>query len=223
MLLASLYYSARLSRIGNWQELRFALRDFWRHMLQQLPFDLTNDVLENAWQIVAELFPYEPPLPGAIVTELAELARFETTHSFLSSVEERFGYPHGSCGFEKVRVYREPLERADTVDCLVVKLHDALADKDKAVSLLKAWMRFADLDYYRICNAHGNRLLFYEGLQHKGVYYATDRDGKEVAVGQVEPEVAAWDVPLAHVRGLATQVEEGLVLAIHAVTTGVKA
>jgi hypothetical protein len=214
VMLASLYYGAFVTRLEHWKECRLALRKFWRHILRHQPFEVSARVLENTWHIVAEPLPYEPPLPGAIVDELAQLAQFETQQTFLRALEERYGYPHGSCRFEKTRVYREPLEGADTVDCLVVRPNGALADKDAAVSLLQAWMRFQELEYYRICTADGNRLLFYEGLEQKGLYYAKDLGGKEIAVGQVEPEVAAWDVPVARLRALANQVEEELVLVV---------
>lgn len=212
VMLASLYYGAFLTRLECWKECRLALRDFWRGILRHQPFEVSARVLENTWHIVAEPLPYDPPLPGAIVDELAQLAQFETQQGFLRAMEERHAYPRGSCRFEKTRVYREPLERADTVDCLVVRPQDALADKDAAMLLLQAWMRFQKLEYYRICTADGNRLLFYEGLEQKGLYYAKDLGGKEVAVGQVEPEVAAWDASVARLRALASHVEEELVL-----------
>jgi hypothetical protein len=214
VLVASLYYSARMTRLEHWEEPRFTLRDFWRDMICHSPFELTAQVLENAWHILADLFPYEPPLPGVIVEELEQLARFETQSSFLRAVEKRGGYLRSSCRFEKVKVYRQTLGRSDTVDCLTVQVDDALPSKDATVPLLQAWMRFTDRDYYRICTANGNRILFYEKMEKEGLYYAKDLGSEEIAVGQVEPEAAVWDVPLARLRTLAGHVEEGLGFAV---------
>lgn len=213
VLLASLYYSARLVRLEHGVERRFALRDFWRAVIHRSPFELNVRVLENAWRIVAELFPYEPPLPGTITEELAQLAQFDTRDSFLRAVEERRGYPRGSCQFEKAKVYREPLGRPDDVDCLALRVDDGLLSKDVAVSLLQTWMRFEDLDYYRIRTNTSNRILFYEGLEQEGLYYARDLD-EEAAVGPVEREVLEWDLALARLEKLAAELEEGLVLAV---------
>ncbi len=215
VLVASLYYGALMTRLQRWEELRFALRDFWRDLVCRSPFELNAQVLENTWHMLAEPLPYEPPVPSAIVEELVQLAQFETQDSFLRAVEERHGYPRGSCRFEKAKVYRERLGRADLVDCLVAQVDDALLTKDAAVSLLQTWMRFADRDYYRICTAKGNRILFYESPAKEGLYYAKDLGEEETVVGLVEPEAVPWDVALAHLRTLASQVEGRLELAVH--------
>lgn len=212
-MVASLYYAALTARLECWDERRFALRDFWVDMLRRSPFALDARVVENTWRIVAEPLPYDPPLPGAIIEELARLARFETQDSFLRSLEQGYDYPRGSCAFEKVRVYREPLDRSDTVECLMVRVDGALPNQDAAASLLRSWMRFAERDYYRISTASGDRILLYEGLDKKGLYFAKDLD-KEVALGPVEAEALDWDITFSHLRGVASQVEEGLALRV---------
>lgn len=213
VMVASLYYAALTARLECWDERRFALRDFWVDMLRRSPFALDARVVENTWRIVAEPLPYDPPLPGAIIEELARLARFETQDSFLRSLEQGYDYPRGSCAFEKVRVYREPLDRSDTVECLMVRVDGALPNQDAAASLLRSWMRFAERDYYRISTASGDRILLYEGLDKKGLYFAKDLD-KEVALGPVEAEALDWDITFSHLRGVASQVEEGLALRV---------
>lgn len=89
-----------------------------------------------------------------------------------------------------------------------------MLNKDVAVSLLQTWMWFANWDYYRICTVNGNRILFCEGLEKEGLYYARDLD-KETTIRPVESEVLDWDSILARLQKLAAQVEEEMVLVVH--------
>ena len=77
-LLAALYCGAVLTRPSQHESIRFKLRDFWRTLTLQMPFELTPATMEVVWKLVGSLMPYAPPLPSAIVTELAHLTRFDT-------------------------------------------------------------------------------------------------------------------------------------------------
>jgi hypothetical protein len=212
VLVAALYCSARLTRIERWEEQRFALRDFWREMLRHPPFEVTADMLEEAWHIVAHLIPYEPPPPTAIVEELARLAEFESHSSFLRALEERYHLPRGACSFERQSVWRVPLQRSDNIQCLVIGAENALPDKDIAVTMLREWMRFEELGYYRIHAPANDRLLYYEGLEQKGLYWAKDRG--EMALGSITPSSTDWDAALSQTQALAAQVDAQLVFPL---------
>ena len=211
-LLAALYYGAHLTRTERREDLRFALRDFWRAMLCHPPFSITAEILEETWHIVTRLIPYEPPPPTVIVNELTHLVQFETRDNFLRALEERYSSPRGSCTFTKQTVWREPLRREDTVHCLLIRAANALPSKETAVALLQAWMRFEDLDYYRIHNPLEGRILYYETLEQTGVYWARDQGGEPAELGFIAPRPASWDGPLSQLRVLAVQVDAGLVL-----------
>ena len=210
VLMAALYYSARLTRIERWEECRFALRDFWRETLCRPPFEVTAEILEGTWRVVASVIPYEPPLPTAIVEELVHLAEFESPNSFLRALEERHHLPRGACEFKTQPVYREPLQRSDRIKCLVVSAGDGLPDAGVAVAMLREWMRFEDLDYYRIQDSASARLLYYEGLEQKGLYWT--RDQGEQSIGSVVPASADWDATLSQIQSRAAQVDTRLTL-----------
>ena len=216
VLMASLYNSARLSRIERWQELRFELRDFWRRMLLSQPFEVDADVLENSWHAVGELLPYEPPPPGAMMMELAELAEFETENGFLRTLEQQRRYQPGSCQFEKVNVSRGGLRGSVPVDCLVLNAETALEDENVAIATVQAWMRFKQLDYYRIASPDcdgSRRVCFYEVSKSTGVYWARDRGDSPLDIkGPIAPQTAAWDAVLSRLETIVRDVEVGLVV-----------
>lgn len=221
-LLAALYHSASLTRIERAEDLRFALRDFWHGFVVHYPFDETAQVLEEAWYFVAHLAPYEPPRPTMIVDELHRLADFETEYSFLRTVENQHSYRPGSCRFENVRVRRAYLNEPVTVKCLVASPEIALADQDIALAVLREWMRFEKLDYYRIacpdCNGT-RRVFFYETFDSTGVYWARDRRGDPVDIkGEVLPSPAAWEAVLSQLRALAEQLDAEAGLPVSKVT-----
>lgn len=207
-LVAALYHSAYLTSTERWQELRFALRDFWREMLCHPPYEVTTEILEEIWRMVAHLTPYQPPLPSVIVGELAHLARFETHHRFLRALERQYHYPLGSCEFERQTVWRETLDRPDQVECLVVRVDGALADKHETIAMLKEWMRFESLDYYRIYTPFTGRLLYYDMSQQKGVYWAKDRGENPLDLGAIVPRPSDWDDILSQMQIVAARVEE---------------
>lgn len=211
-LLAALHYSAFLTRIEHWEELRFALRDFWRGFVTALPVQITEQTLEATWRAVAERQIYEPPRPLAIIQELAALADFETGSSFHSALEERFNLPQGSCHFENVKVHC----RTRPVKCMVLATPGPLVDQVRALDLLVFWMRHEKLDYYRIsypASQHTDYLLFYDVLNNADIYWAKAAGQKSVDfTSPLMPVAMPWDAGIAHLQQLAQELNERLTL-----------
>src|SRR5262249_3429480 len=59
--LAGVYYSAHLTAVYHWEPQRFALRDLWRGMLGECPWEVTEDVLRETRCMVADIMRFEPP------------------------------------------------------------------------------------------------------------------------------------------------------------------
>lgn len=208
-MLAAQYDAAYLTRQKGWQDLRFALRDFWRDWLLSQPFAITTDILEITWHIVVNAFPYDPPRPTAIVDELAALTKFETRDSLLLAIEAAYGYPRLSCTFDPVKV----LQRAQSIACLTIRVPDALASKDIAFAILGLCMWAEDLDYYRIHHPETGRLLFYDVLRRDCVYNAKDR-GEMVEFREPPALPLPWEAPLAQLHAIAAALESELTLAL---------
>ncbi len=210
-LLAALYYSAYLTHIEQLQELRFALRDFWREFLRHPPLEITAEMLEETWRIVGHLFPYQPPRPTTILDELTRLAQFETPRSILHAIEKRHRFPNGTCSFKSQSVWREPLQRSDHVKCLFISADKALKNKAAAVAVLRDWMRFESLDYYRVHAPAGERLLYYEGLVQQGLYWT--KEWGEMELDCIVPSSTDWDKTLSKIRDLAAYLDTQSVFA----------
>ncbi len=227
-LLASLFHSAGylrsayLSYIDNeyfqdaeaYQAQQLQLRDFWRSMLVRLPFQITPEVLEEAWRIVGNLMVYEPPRPVTIADKLAALADFETRENFIRLLVDRHGFAASSCRFEKAMVMRESFSEPVSVDCLVLSGSTALADCETAITVLKGWMKFQKLDYYRVVFPDANqsdRLIFYDVEQTSGTYFRKNpRDLIDFSSVTLEPN--EWDTEMHRLRSLATELDAKMAL-----------
>ncbi|GIK37991.1 MAG: hypothetical protein BroJett011_18240 [Chloroflexota bacterium] len=218
-LLAALAHSAHVvyEEEEYWDEQRFAmLQDFWHTVLRQRPLAMTPKTVEETWRIMGSLTLYEPPRPNKIVEWLETLAKCETHHHFLRRLETEFGYPRHSCDFKDVYVKRASFKEKDKslAICLVLQTQDILPDKNTAIALLHAWMRFENRDYYRIaCPDHNNsrRTLFYDVATRSGIYYARDLD-EEFELGDIVPPLLDWEIPLAQMKTWATQLDNNLTL-----------
>lgn len=215
-LIAALFHCGRLSQTPPWHELRFELRDLWRYLLQTQPFPLNEAVLEETWYWVSDLIRYQPPRPTQIVTELLNLARFETEKSFLKAVEAKNGFNLGSCYFERVRVRREDFMDAVSVRCLSIRSDGALLDPLSAVKIIQEWMHFEKLDYYRLAYPeaqNAQRLSFYEVAAATGIYF--DKTNNNLM--DLEPILITareWQGPLDLVQRLAKSLDEQMTLSV---------
>jgi hypothetical protein len=186
-----------------------ALRDFWRAFLTRHTGFVTAEVLEQTWHALADIYPQATPLPAEICAELARLADFETASGFLRALETRHGFPVGSCQFERVEVYREPLGRTALVNCLVIDVHNALRSADEAILLVSEWMRFQLLDYYRIvapASQKAERVVIYEVREHEGLLWDS-LTKREVTFGGIEPDQPLWVETLTRFGTLAEEVQ----------------
>lgn len=198
LFIASMYYCAYLTRIEDWEEVRFRLRDIWRSVLSRPPFELTRELTSDASRIVASLIAYQPPAEDEIIDELTLLADFDTRKGFLRSLQE-VADPVRGIGFEHVAIMRLSPRRQDNVDCLM--LRDFGPDGDAgAVGLLAAWMRFERLDYYRIQAEDGGAVCFYDVLAKQGLLWDGRAASEPVTLEEVPQIVVAWDPSLERLR-----------------------
>ncbi len=209
--LAALYHSAHLTRTEGWDDLRFALRDFWRAYITTQPLPITSQTLETAWRIVAERQVYEPPRPPSIIEELVALAGFETSESFRRALEEQFDLSEGGCYFERVKVHC----RVRPVNCMVLTQCQPLQEQRSALELLAHWLQQESLDYYRVCcpATHStDYLLFYDVLNATGTYWAKAAGQDPVDFsGPLMPAALPWDEILAQLQSLAQELDGRLV------------
>jgi len=166
---------------------------------------VTQEILEETWYHLADVYPYDPPLPIEVVDELDGLVGFENVTAFLRSFERRQSYPVGSCRFERVDVYRETVGGTVPVECLVIDSFESLRSADEAEALIADWMRFKNLDYYRIVTPASNnaqRVALYEVQRRSGVFW--DRQTKQqTELGPITVSPLPWVARMGHMRHLA--------------------
>jgi len=202
--IAALYQGAIWTRSEGHEAQRLALRDFSRHLLCRPPRLMMPEVLERASLLAEQFNRYDPPLPSEMAGALATLAQYDTRRTFLYAVEASHGYRDGSCTFERVPV----AARRQPVTVLVLQADDAM--KDMESGLLRDWMRFEGLDYYRIAvpDADGKRrMLFYDVLRSEGVYWDRQAGGAPQDFGPVSASQVAWGIGLERLRRLAAEAD----------------
>jgi len=217
-LVATLAYFTDLTEPGrrddndleNKQELQFLLRDFWRRLLRLVPFEMDAKIVEESWRIFAGVFFYNIPLPTQIIQKLVQLAYFETGFKFCRRIEKAYGLRPFSCDFDnKMQVFGR-----DKFKCLVIKEKNVLDNQSKSLDILKDWIKFETLDYYRMSapnssNTHAG--LFYEPDQKLGNYWAgTSFDDKDTEFGPIEPEKSDWEYILEYIEVIAQELDSNL-------------
>ena len=211
LFIAALFNCAFLTRTNAWEERRLTLRNYWRFMLEEQPFPLTDQTLEGAWVYLGSLFSYNPPTPTQIVQELSTLANHETLISFLRSVEQAFDYPKYSCQLKKVNIFREYLNRMVSVDCLVISCDYAVKDIDTAIAIMQMWKKYYPRLYYRIVSRDGQRLFIYDAEAGEGLFLNKPTLPDEFSSLPPAP-ISPWEKPLAQLEILARNVSKTLLV-----------
>lgn len=205
-LLAALYHISRTTHEKAKHKFRFEVRDFWRSWLSISAIEITKDILEETWYLVADWNPYDPPAPSAIVAELQTLAEFETRQHFLKVIEDDYQYPPLSCRFDTVHISHGG-RRSYPTDCLMIDVPNALANAASAFEILERWMQAEKLDYYRIQHSSSDRLVFYNAHKKKGCYSAgrVSQDFRDFKI-----ELRPWESTLNVIAATAQQLDAEL-------------
>ena len=212
-MLASAYHGSHLTCLEHRDDLRLRLRDFWRCLLADLPFELSEEVVEEVWHFVGHLNPYKAPSPSEIAREWSELAYYDTQDSFLRTLEAKHGYAHRSCLFKKVKVRRQSRAEAVAITCLVVPGPRAVRNKDGALRTLAEWMSFDKRDYFRIACPEADRakqMAYYDLAEGRGVYVDQTRGTRIVEFERMILRLTEWDRTLAEMQTIAEGVTENL-------------
>lgn len=206
-LLATLYFCGYLSRAEEWNESRFALRDWFRSFVENRRLDLSAESFLKAHRLLSSLVPYETPHPIDIASEVGRLVSFETRSSLARAVEMDFGLPHGACGFERVNVARPGRRGGEKVDCLVIKSDAAIDSPEVGLELISRWRTVESLDYYRIAVPEIGRLIFLD-LDSGTGYWRSDR--KDDGVDLVRPSLplSRWESVVTALNDVAAEAEE---------------
>jgi hypothetical protein len=192
LLIASLYYAAYLTRVGESDQLRLELRDFWRKLVCAPPFSLDSSVVEDAVAILAGLVASRPPTSQRLALELGGLSDFETRSSFIASLGGA-----GAAWFDQAQIMRPAIKRPDNVDCLVLRSEP---DQAAMLEMLARWMRFEQCGFYRVQVKGSQAVCFYDTLVDQGVYWG----GGGAAAQDFEERPtydAPWDEPLDRLFG----------------------
>ena len=202
-MIASLYSGARLTRNSE-HDLRLKLRDFLRDLLSSAWFGMTPGLLTSNTAIMGELISRDIPTTRVAAEELGRLARFETDESFLRDVEQSLGLPSHSCRFDRAIILDHQ------VKCLVVNSTSPLESLDASLDLLRRWMGFEHLIYYRIAaprSQQSDKMLLYRLLEASGVYWDKEGGHAPVSFAHVSVVTPPWEHMLAQLNGLAVSLQ----------------
>ena len=94
----------------------------------------------------------------------------------------------------------------------MIQTKDALSDKDSAIEIVEAWMRFEERSYYRLQQPGADRLLFYDVDDQQGLYYSPDLG--EVELGPLHPSRITWEDDLSNMVSLARGLESRMRLLL---------
>lgn len=109
VLLASLIQSRRLldGGEGPLDKALYRVRDVWRALLTNLPFELRREALREAWALVGESEGDAEAVVRDAFGELEGLAKFEPAEGLLAYLEDKYGLQRGSCDLVKEDVSKQ--------------------------------------------------------------------------------------------------------------------
>ena len=209
-LFATIFYIDFLVTQSDEKEFRLELRNFLRHILISMPFEVTSDILIEVWLLLGPLFIYNPPLPSDIVTRLELLVNWETQESFLRNIERTEGIRKHGCRFSAfpVTVMRPAVRELVQIRQLEFIDSTGIDNQERAEIVCRLWMKFQPMDFYRMTNVDGKILFLYDREYQKGLYVNRDK-GIEIDILALQPyEHIILDTRLAKLKEIATQAME---------------
>jgi hypothetical protein len=159
----------------NIQDQQRKLRNFFRRILSELPFEITQNSLDTARHLLNSGETYQSLSPVKMVDRFSSFINYVPREVFLSELIRRYNMSRNGIYFSKasISIEDEPL----TVDCLVFRNDIPLMGLDKAQIILKQWMRIEKLNYYRIvypAENRSDRLIFYDSKKGEGTFYCKE-------------------------------------------------
>ncbi|MCB0037310.1 MAG: hypothetical protein KDE51_24935 [Anaerolineales bacterium] len=201
-IIASIFHGEKLTLQNTTYRIR--LRDSLSYLLQTQILSTSQGLLVDTWYLLSEKYPGNPPRPSRIVANLQRLADFRTNEEFLRQLYARYG--QGTCSFDStVKVYNYP----DRVKCLFINSEGILTTAQEAIDLLRKWMAYEELPYYRIEVKAGDakeRLIYYNARQKSGLFYDFET-GNEKSFEEITAEVGSIGMTLAKFSELAELVD----------------
>ena len=217
-MIATIFYGDHLCKKKGWNERRQILRDCYRRIINQHIIDIDKTVVEETWVYADSLMPYNRPLPGYIFQGLADMARYETQHSFLRALETEFGLEVNGCEIDNRQAYHQKhLNRSAPGECLIIKDVNSILDKETVINILQYWMKFQTKDYYRVVNRSHTIICWYCPSIAKGLYYQSDPlcDEDLPKISPANPN--NWEFELIQIQDTATQVDRELSIILQPV------
>lgn len=171
-MIAAIFYADYLAVIDNWIDVRFELRNFWRHFMEDWPIALELNAIQDAWYLIGHILVYDPPTPLNIIERLQELAKWETSNSFLRAIESTFGLSENSIQFSlnPVRVMRPALGEQLLIQQIEFRDQKGISKRENAETVCQLWMKFQPKEFYRIISVDKSILFLYDSEFKKGLY-----------------------------------------------------
>jgi hypothetical protein len=212
LMISALYYCAYLSRSNGWHDIQRSLRDFWNDFLVELPIRLDEQLLEISRNFLTELEIQSTVNLSQMTQELLWLSRYGSDEELLNEIEQRFDLPKNCCSFRVERVNRPSINQKINSNSLIINCDHALDSIDKAVDILQTWRKYDDQEYYRITTEDKSRLLWYDTLSERGVFYI--KEPREIVdINSLpSPSPPKWLSQMEKLKKLSKAVEEAHVL-----------
>lgn len=190
-LLAGLYKSINYLNSGETDILKFELRNFFRKFLISDYFKINHKILMELISYLAVKNLNEKEILQDFINSLKNNIYFETRTNFIKKLASTNFLGIKNCNFTKVKVRRN--NREEMVNCLEIIISKFL-NVNECLEILKQWINFEKLDYYRL-QAYNNSIgIYYDFLEKQGKYWIKkDSDFQSMAIDKIETSLSAWE------------------------------
>jgi hypothetical protein len=210
-LIALLFISGQATAETDTLDLRFKLRDFWRSFVADSKLEFKEDDIAGAWVLIGELLSYSPPQPKEIISELQQLANFETRASLQARLQEETRIPQHKIRFERGTVMRPSLGREIRTDYLRLESEAMPLAMEVCIRALRLWLRVEPQDYYRVVSPAPGASAYYDLLDQAGLcWMGSGADRVELVLNNLMLAEMSWDEYMARLVSLAAEVPSSM-------------
>lgn len=197
---------------NSWRDRLFAARDTTRALLSQMPFPVTNHLLNHMQHLAAELQPTKPATCTDIVQSIVHLVHFTTPTATLRELEGLSNAPRGAFTFKRQSTYkRGSRDEREEVECLVVP-SGSLSTDQAALELLCEWRTLEPpgaREEYRLMIGEDS-WGFYDVVEGRGRYRSLDRSVERGTIDALASLVQPWDATVVTLEAVARSTDANI-------------
>ncbi|NQT67611.1 MAG: hypothetical protein HQ569_08585 [Actinobacteria bacterium] len=199
-LLAGLNKSIQYINSNEDINLLLELRDFLRYLLINENFKISKKIMNDTYNYISLKGLNEKEIIEDFLNNINYCGIYESRNSFLGQIKKYGDLKIINCNFSKVNVSRDVYHGGESVNCIIINSKKFL-NHNNLFNILKEWMRFDKLDYYRIEENNFKTGIFYDKREGIGKYWKENNIGfKTKNIEKIKIELKPYELEIKKMK-----------------------